>query len=700
MQTLVLKKIANMHIKNFILLATVMLFLFKPVYLNVCFADNLPVIINRSHEVHEIDGKKYHLHAVLKGQTLYSISRAYGVTVDDIIEENPHLEYGLKYDQQIKIPYVKDDEKLDKKDYIEHKVKRRETLFGISGKYGVDVEFILKHNPEARKGLKKGQVLIIPVEVDEEEPKHKKYQVSEGDTFFSISRKYNVSVDAIMEMNPGHDGVLKEGETIKLPYYAHFEPEDIIIDEYYTEPEYKKYEIELWDEDYCQDPVLKDQYNVALLIPFFLEDIEDYYTEKRDLETEEKTEKETEIKLPENHKSFTFIEFYEGLLIALDSLEEIGAEITLHVFDVCRDTSKALKVINKPEFDEMDLIIGSFFPESLEIIAEHACKHDISIVSPFLRDRRQLEYSSNIFQFTPSLKTQLNDLAGYISYKYPTQNIILVHNDQPQVTHIVSEFNNELNRKISKTQFIHDSLNLAKINGYYFEHTLIGGRATNVPVFDDSLLHRFTPPASRGSKYQSEEVLQHYVQRQNVEEVVLYRDSIEGLKNLLSINKTNVLVSLVGGEPVISNYLRELNLLSDTFDITVFGVPQWKNYKSLEIDHLHTANVHIITDDFVDYSNENVQQFVLSYRDRFNDEPGSYAFKGFETGYYFVNALMTYGKDFSKCIYSLNNQGDYNSARFIKTAGKNNGWENKTSTIFKYGDYRKIDVRKPRAADN
>ncbi len=693
-----------MRIKNCFFLVVVLYILFELVTFNTAFADDPPVIINRSHVVQEVDGRKFYFHAVLEGQTLYSIARAYNVTVEEIKEANPELEHGLRYDQLIKIPYREKPEDFVEQDFIEHTVKRRETLFGISREYGVEVRYILEYNPEARRGINIDQVLRIPVEVEEEMPEHKTYEVKRGDTFFSLSRRFNVSVEELIELNPELEDELKAGETIRIPHFAEVEPEEITdIEEpeiIYVEDD-EAPEVELWDKSYCQDPDLEKEYNVALLMPLFLEEIEEEFAEQRgyndNLEIngdQESNNRKEELILSENHRSFAFLDFYQGMLIALDSLKKIGADITLHVHDVCQDVDKAEKFINEPGFEDMDLIIGPFFPSSLELVAKNAEEHDISVVSPLLQDRNQLNFASNIFQFTPSLLTQLRDLSEYISTEYPTQNIILVHNNQPQVTQIISDFNSNLNEQLGKRKVVADSLNLAKINGYYLEQSLVGERSnSNVRVFDDSLHEYFQPPAGQAAKYSSDEVLQAYITQEHVTEVVLARDSISGLKEKLSEYNNNILVSLIGGEPEVSNYLREMTLLSDTFDIKVFGVPQWKNYKNIEIDHLLESKVHIISPEFPDYSNDNVRDFVLKYRKRFNDEPRQYAFKGVKAGYYFINALNTYGRDFHKCIHSLNLQRDHDSIIFTKTAGKNNGWENQRTTIFKYEDYKVIDVR-------
>lgn len=638
-----------------------------------------PVIINRSVEVHQIDGEKYHIHAVLKGQTLYSIARAYDVTVEDIIAENPELKSGLVYNQEIKIPYVDKPKHIDSEnDFIKHKVKRRETLFGISKQYDVSIDKILQFNPEARRGLKTNQVLLIPQKIEEKEPSFKKYEVYPGETLYSLSRKFNVSVEEIKELNPKLDYVLEPGEKIKLPHHVEIaKKEDMIKQE--EDEDIDAYGKQLWDEDYCNEPVLQEQYDVALLIPLFLEDVDEYY--------------KADEQLPERHKSFTFLDFYEGVLIALDSAEKMGANINIHVFDVCQDADKALDIVYKPWFKEMDLIIGPFFAETLKIIAEHAEKNEVAVVSPFLQSREQLKLYPNIFQFTPSLMTQLNYLAKYVSYKYSAQNIILVHDAQPRLTDIVDGFRHNLNKQVGERRYEEDLLNLARVNGYYYDQPLIGGRVTNVQVFNDSLLENFPPPLEKKTDEKEREVFDNYLEYDHINEVLLFKDSIGGITEVLSENRKNVIVSLLGGEPLVSNYLRELSLVSDTFDIKVFGVPQWRNYNNLSIDHLQSTGVHIITPDFVDYSDKNIKNFVLNYRNRFKNEPGMYAFKGVEIGFFFMNALMTYGNKFYKCTYEINNL-ESNNINFSKTIGINNGWENNRTTIIKYDDYRMIDVSK------
>ena len=82
-----------------------------------------------------IDGAKYRIHVVSKGETLYSLSKRYEVSIDEIMATNPALADGLKTDQMIKIPYNGSNERSEKrpkKQFDIHTVKKGETIYSIS----------------------------------------------------------------------------------------------------------------------------------------------------------------------------------------------------------------------------------------------------------------------------------------------------------------------------------------------------------------------------------------------------------------------------------------------------------------------------------------------------------------------------------------------------------------------------------------
>ena len=115
-----------------------------------------------AQEVVVVNGVKYVVHDVVKGETLYSLSKRYGVTVDDIISANAVLTDGLKAGQRIKIIAKRAEEEGVAKSLM-HKVVRGETLYSLAKQHNLTVEELRLSNPHIKKGLKAGQVIEIPI---------------------------------------------------------------------------------------------------------------------------------------------------------------------------------------------------------------------------------------------------------------------------------------------------------------------------------------------------------------------------------------------------------------------------------------------------------------------------------------------------------------------------------------------------------
>ena len=123
-----------------------------------------------------VDGVKYAVHDVARGETLYSLARAHGVTVDDIRNANPSLQDGLKAGMRIRIPIanptpatesvsvpsVQAEQTNNSAKQSVHKVVRGETIYSLARQYGVSEEQLRETNPHIGRGLKAGQILTIP----------------------------------------------------------------------------------------------------------------------------------------------------------------------------------------------------------------------------------------------------------------------------------------------------------------------------------------------------------------------------------------------------------------------------------------------------------------------------------------------------------------------------------------------------------
>lgn len=180
-----------------------------------------PEIKKDSIGLETINGKVFIVHKVDAGETLYAISKRYGVTIEQIVAQNPSADGGLEVDQILKVPYVPRTVKpiaQGKK----HVVAGKETLFSISRLYGVTVEDIKKWNNLTDNALSLGQELVIksqttvqPAGIDTS-PRTAKvtHTVAAKETMYSITRQYGISVEQLREWNGLQNDELKVGQTL------------------------------------------------------------------------------------------------------------------------------------------------------------------------------------------------------------------------------------------------------------------------------------------------------------------------------------------------------------------------------------------------------------------------------------------------------------------------------------------------------
>ena len=122
--------------------------------------------------------------------------------------------------------------------------------------------------------------------------------------------------------------------------------------------------------------------------------------------------------------------------------------------------------------------------------------------------------------------------------------------------------------------------------------------------------------------------------------------------------------------------------------MVVIGLPEWNRFSDMETDHLHNLDIHFLSDSYIDYNNDAVKIFVKKYRNTFKTEPDQYAFDGYDIGFYFLSALLHYGKSFERCLPYYNEKLLQTSYEFKKSHPA--GLENQHWNPFIYRNYKKI----------
>ena len=161
-------------------------------------------------------------YTVQSGDTLYGISKQFGVSVDEIKRLNNLTSNTITKGQTLKIP-----SNVTTIDYI---VKKGDSLYSIAKKFGVTVDEIKSLNNLTSNNLSIGEQLMIksttgdePVNPEEEcigtgyvEPQYIMYTVQKGDSLYTIARRYNTSVDNIKALNNLTNNNLSIGEQLKI----------------------------------------------------------------------------------------------------------------------------------------------------------------------------------------------------------------------------------------------------------------------------------------------------------------------------------------------------------------------------------------------------------------------------------------------------------------------------------------------------
>lgn len=151
-----------------------------------------------------ISESKLNTYTVKSGDSLYSIAKKYGITVDELKKANGLTSNNLSLNQKLVIPETKGE--------IGYVVKSGDSLYSIAQKYNITVDELKKANGLTTNTLTIGQELTIP-----ETSKTTTYTVKSGDSLYSIADKYNVSVANLKKVNNLTSNLLSIGQILVIP---------------------------------------------------------------------------------------------------------------------------------------------------------------------------------------------------------------------------------------------------------------------------------------------------------------------------------------------------------------------------------------------------------------------------------------------------------------------------------------------------
>ena len=145
---------------------------------------------------------------VQKGDTLYGISRQFGIPVETIKRENNLTNNTISVGQELKIP-------INQNTTI-YTVKAGDTLYEIAKQYNTTVDELIELNNLKTTSLSIGQQLKVPTEGETEEA-YITYIVKGGDSLYAIAKKYEITVETIKQANGLSSNLLSIGQILKIP---------------------------------------------------------------------------------------------------------------------------------------------------------------------------------------------------------------------------------------------------------------------------------------------------------------------------------------------------------------------------------------------------------------------------------------------------------------------------------------------------
>ena len=152
-------------------------------------------------------------YTVKNGDSLWNIAKKFGVSVEDLKAANNLSSNLLNIGQVLKIP---EEEVTETGDYIVYNVKSGDSLYSIGKEFGVSVDELIDYNNLSTSSLQINQQLLIPKKITTG-PTTSTYTVKSGDTLYSIARQYNTTVNELMSLNNLTTSVLSLGQELRVP---------------------------------------------------------------------------------------------------------------------------------------------------------------------------------------------------------------------------------------------------------------------------------------------------------------------------------------------------------------------------------------------------------------------------------------------------------------------------------------------------
>ena len=515
----------------------------------------------------------YFMHTVTKGQSLYSIASMYNVTIDEIVRLNPGSEERIKAGEALKIPQKKDNGQP-----AYHTIQAGETLYKLTVHYGVSAQDICRANPGlSAKNFRIGQVIAIPAKkVVKEEPKPETtpsvkpseplkpncrdmHRVQRKETIYSISKLYGITEEELIAANPElRTKKLKRGKFICIPY-AKASSDNANA----SATSQAVSDMELFRQNQKESKKYAS-IKAAVILPFM---------------TKENGNRDEQVRM---------VEYYEGFLMAVDSLKQQGVSVDIHTYDSGNTTATITQLINtKKELKDMDIIFGPLHTDQVKIMADFAKKNKIRLVVPFTSKSDEVFNNPYVFQINTPQSYLFSEVYEHYLRKFPNAHVVFLNADTGDKDK--DDFIKGLKEELKNKQITFKELKGAEI-------------------------------------------------------------SPEGMKTAVDSLRENVLIPTSGKKIALIKILPLLIITArehPNYNMRLFGYPEWQTYTDDHLSNFFELDTYFYTSFYTNNLFPAAIKFTSAYRKWYSKDMANtypkYGMLGFDTAYFFLKGLARYG---------------------------------------------------------
>lgn len=580
----------------------------------------------KSNDIKTISGKKYYIHKVEKGQSLYAIAKTYNMDVNSILAENDEAIDGLKPGQELKIPFdsllpKQSSSSIDTNKYVYHKIVKGETIYGITKKYNIDEKKLTSYNSSISVGLKEGEYLIVGEKrknvlvkpaIALSATSSDLYTVQQGETLYGISKKINVSQDDLLKWNPEVKDGVKQGQVLKVS-----SPKAInaatVSNKTIASPR-TIVTAEIKDTATIHKPK-KASYNIGLFLPFKLDQSESINID--DL---------ARVKASFPATQSLALDFYIGFKKAVDSLVSKDFEINIHLYDTDdRDSAKIDAICKTTDFKNLDAIFGPLYSGVFKVVSKYAKSNQIPIISPVIQQNKILFDNAFASKVTPSVYSLIESLADYSLDSLASTHMILVN----------ATAKDQAYNRAFKTRF-------------------------------------------------NEGLANH---KRNLKDSIVEVRGLAGVKGAFVSGKKNMIVLLTNNQVYLQDFITQLYVFSDKKDIALMGFSSVTDIDNLDQDYLNALNFHFAETHHLNFKDSLTIQLAKHYQEFYVTDPSEKYYQGYDIANYYLSHLKTQGPDFFLNLDKNNGNGISTDFKFYRPDTET-GFENKAVNIYKYSNYQ------------